>query len=108
MRIQHSDPWYADFVNYIACGVFQPDIDYHQKKKFLWDSRQYFCDEPYLYKKCGDGLLRRCIPDEKSCKSSSSATHLSVGDMQVQPKLLQKFFRVGFIGPLSLKMQGNS
>ena len=40
-------------------------MDYHQKKKFFWDSRQYFWDEPYLYKKYGDGLLRRYIPDEK-------------------------------------------
>ena len=83
MRIQHRDPWYADFMNYISCGVLPLDMDYHQKKKFLWDSRQYFWDEPYLYKKCGDGLLRRCIPDEeilevlKHCHSFECGGHAS-------------------------------
>ncbi|PIN02745.1 DNA-directed DNA polymerase [Handroanthus impetiginosus] len=34
-----------------------------QKKKFLFDTRRYFWDEPFLFKQCSDNILRRCIPE---------------------------------------------
>ena len=30
IRIEASVPWYADYVNYLACGVLPPDLSYHQ------------------------------------------------------------------------------
>ena len=35
-------PWFADFVNYLVCGVFPPDITYQQRKKFLSDVKHYY------------------------------------------------------------------
>ena len=29
MRIEASVPWYADYVNYLACGVLPLDLSYH-------------------------------------------------------------------------------
>ena len=58
-------PWYADIANYLVSGVLPYDLDYRQKKKFLHDTKFYYWEEPFLYKICADGLIRRCIPQNE-------------------------------------------
>ncbi|CAM8931970.1 unnamed protein product [Rhodiola kirilowii] len=53
-------PWYADFVNFLACGILPPDLSHNQKRKFLSDFKRYFWDDPFLYRLCADGLYRTC------------------------------------------------
>lgn len=68
MKITHTSgvtPWYADIVNYLVCKVTPPEATYQQKNKFLHDAKEYFWDEPYHFKNCSDGTLRRCIPQEE-------------------------------------------
>ncbi|CAM8904986.1 unnamed protein product [Rhodiola kirilowii] len=61
MRIDvDHDPWYADFVNYLACGIIPPDFSHNPKRKFLSDVKRYFWDDPFLYRLCADGLYRTC------------------------------------------------
>ena len=48
MQISQSDkqtPWYADLVNYLACGIDPPDMTYQQKKKFKNDAKHFYWDE---------------------------------------------------------------
>ena len=61
-----SSPWYADLVNYLACGLIPEDFSYQQKKKFIHDSKQFYLDEPYLFKHCVDGIMRRCVSSEET------------------------------------------
>ncbi|KAJ9544519.1 hypothetical protein OSB04_024226 [Centaurea solstitialis] len=75
-------PWYADFVNYLVCGIVPHDFSSHQRKKFLHDVKFYFWDDPHLYRSCSDSIIRRCpivIP------------YLAV-DMQTVAKVLQSGF----------------
>lgn len=58
-------PWYADIVNFLACGALPPDLSSNQKKKIKRESRHYVWDEPVLYKRGLDGLMRRCVPEEE-------------------------------------------
>ena len=37
----YSLPWYALFANFLACGVFPPDLSFQGKKKFLTDVKYY-------------------------------------------------------------------
>ncbi|XP_070029436.1 uncharacterized protein [Nicotiana sylvestris] len=45
-------PWYADFANYLACGIVPYDLSSVQKKKFYRDCRMYYWDEAYLFRIC--------------------------------------------------------
>ena len=45
-----TTPWYADYSNYIAAKFIPPSFTYQQKKKFFYDLRHYFWDDPHLYK----------------------------------------------------------
>jgi hypothetical protein len=64
-RISRSDPWYADIVNFMAAGYVRPGAD---KKKLIYESRRHLWDEPYIFRVCSDGLLRRCVPAEEGMK----------------------------------------
>ncbi|KAB2632567.1 hypothetical protein D8674_028814 [Pyrus ussuriensis x Pyrus communis] len=61
--IQEQEPWYADFVNYLACGIMRDDISFQERKKFLAmdvifcrfgtpraiisDGGSHFCNKPF-------------------------------------------------------------
>ncbi|CAM8923520.1 unnamed protein product [Rhodiola kirilowii] len=65
MRIENAPtPWYADIVNFKACEVLPPNMNYNQKKKFVHDARRYYWDEPHLFKLCSDGIYRKCVADK--------------------------------------------
>jgi hypothetical protein len=51
--------WYANIVNYIVPNYIPPGAD---KMKIIRDSGLHIWDDLYLYQKCTDGMLRRCIP----------------------------------------------
>ena len=59
-------PWFADIANYLVSSVLPYGMDYRQRKKFLHDCRFYYWEEPLLYKRCADGLIRRCIPQDET------------------------------------------
>ena len=86
-------PWFADYANYLVGNVIPDDFDYNKKKKFLHDCRFYLWDEPFLYKRGVDGLVRRCVPEEeqedilKACHNSEYGGHFS-GD-RTAAKVLQ-------------------
>ncbi|XP_021745374.1 uncharacterized protein LOC110711304, partial [Chenopodium quinoa] len=75
-------PWFADLVNYLACGECPPNFSKNQRKKLKREARHYVWDDPILYKRGVDGLLRRCVPDEqvqgvlKMCHSDPCGGHM--------------------------------
>lgn len=75
-------PWFADYANYLVGGAIHGDFDYN-KKKFLHDCRLYLWDDPFLYKRGADGLIRGCVPEEehkdilKTCHDSEYEGHFS-------------------------------
>jgi hypothetical protein len=63
--IDAKDPWFADYANFLV-GKFMPaGMTYNQRKKFFNDLKQYFWDDPYLYRHGPDGMIRKCVPDHE-------------------------------------------
>ncbi|XP_056698014.1 uncharacterized protein [Spinacia oleracea] len=58
-------PWFVDNVNYLACGVIPEDLSTQQRRKLKYDARRYVWNDPVLLRRCLDGLLRRCVPNEE-------------------------------------------
>ena len=67
-QLSLQSPWYADIVNFLACGIMPPEFSYQQKKKLRTDSRYYIWDDPLLFKRLGDLLIRRCVPEGEQSK----------------------------------------
>ncbi|XP_016206626.1 uncharacterized protein LOC107647002 [Arachis ipaensis] len=58
-------PWFADIANYKAMNFIPREYSRQQVKKLLTDAKYYIWEEPYLFKRCSDGIIRRCVPDEE-------------------------------------------
>ena len=88
-----STPWYADLVNFLVSGIVPPDLNFQQRKRFFHQVKHLFWDESYLYKKCLDQLLQRCVVEEEikdileHCHSSPCGGHF--GGIRTATKVLQ-------------------
>ena len=89
-------PWYADIVNYLACGVVPPEFSYQQRRKLRTDCRFYIWEDPLLFRRGTYMLIRRCVPKieqggiMEKCHASPYGGHF-VGDRTTQ-KILQSGF----------------
>ena len=81
MRVDSIVPWFADYVNYLACKVLPLELSPQQKKKFLHDVKRYLWDDPLLFKRGANQVIGRCVPDEEipnilcHCYSSAYGGH---------------------------------
>ena len=102
-QLSLQSPWYADIVNFLACGIMPPEFSYQQRKKLRTDSRYYIWDVPLLFKRGADLIIRICVPEgEQSkilqeCHASPYGGHFS-GD-----KTAQKIIQSGFYWPTIFK-----
>ena len=55
-------PWYADIVNFLACGIMPLEFNYQQKRKLRADARLYIWDDPLLFRRGTAQIIRRCVP----------------------------------------------
>ncbi|XP_056691687.1 uncharacterized protein [Spinacia oleracea] len=94
--VSTQSPWYADFANYCVGGSHPPELTYQQRKRFYHDAKRYFWDDPHFYRKCADGMFRRCVADWdthgvlKHCHSLPSSGHL--GAIPTAHRTLQSGF----------------
>ncbi|GKB21499.1 reverse transcriptase domain-containing protein [Tanacetum coccineum] len=65
---EKESPWFADFANYLVGGILRKGLTYAQRCKFFSELKHYFWDEPYLFKACPDGMIRRCVHGSETQK----------------------------------------
>ncbi|XP_073033736.1 uncharacterized protein [Primulina eburnea] len=86
-------PWFADIANYLSCGTLPPDMSYHQKKKFVHDIKFFYWDDPFVYKRCADQVIRRCVEDIEAqqilekCHSSPYGGHFGASRTAAKHKV---------------------
>ncbi|XP_073046163.1 uncharacterized protein [Primulina eburnea] len=92
-------PWFADIANFLSCRTLPPNMSYHQKKKFVHDIKFFYWDDPFVYKRCADQVIRRCVEGLEAqqilekCHSSPYGGHF--GASRTAAKVLQS----DFMGP---------
>src|SRR3990170_1382784 len=98
-----NTPWYADYANYIVAKYIPPSFTYQQKKKFFFDLRHYFWDDPHLYKEGVDGIIRRCIPEHEQEQILRKCHSEAYGGHHAGNRTAHKVLQSGFYWPTLFK-----
>lgn len=94
--ISERAPWYADIANYLVSGWVPQDLSYEQKRRLRSEVRNYFWNDPFLFKICADGIIRRCVPEEEMasilshCHDGAACGHY--GGNRIASKVLEAGF----------------
>ncbi|XP_049373476.1 uncharacterized protein LOC125838472 [Solanum verrucosum] len=91
--------WYADFTNYIVCGIMPDELTFYQQKRFLFNDKKYFWDEPYLFRECVDHVIRRCVPEEEAVEILHACHTSPVGDHHGGIRTAAKVLQNGYYWP---------
>ncbi|GJX20963.1 reverse transcriptase domain-containing protein [Tanacetum coccineum] len=73
------------------------------EKKFLNDVRKYICDDPYLFKSCPDGIIRRCVFGRELHKILEHCHKGPTGGHYGADITARKIFESGFYWPTIFK-----
>ncbi|GJY96410.1 reverse transcriptase domain-containing protein [Tanacetum coccineum] len=100
MEINTEDePWFADFANYFI----PKGMTYQQKKFFFSNIKHYFWEEPYLFKVCSDGMIRRCISELETQTILDQCHHGPTGRHYGPNTIAKKVLDSGFYWPTIIK-----
>ncbi|GJR14797.1 reverse transcriptase domain-containing protein, partial [Tanacetum coccineum] len=104
MEINTKDePWFADFANYLVGDIIPKRMMYQQKNKFFSNLKHYFWDEPYLFKVCSDGMIRRCISGPETRTILDQCHHGPTGGHYGPNITAKKVLDSGFYWPTIIK-----
>ncbi|KAK1626725.1 hypothetical protein QYE76_001040, partial [Lolium multiflorum] len=74
-----------------------------QRRKFFYDLRHYFWDDPHLYKEGVDGIMRRCVPEYEQQEILSKCHGSVYGGHHAGDRTAQKVLQSGFYWPTLFK-----
>ncbi|GKA29804.1 reverse transcriptase domain-containing protein [Tanacetum coccineum] len=103
MEININEPWFADFANYLVGNIIPKGMTYQQKNKFFSDLKHYFWEEPYLFKVCSDGMIRRCISGPETQTILDQCHHGPTGGHYGPNITAKKVLDSGFYWPTIIK-----
>ncbi|XP_075078482.1 uncharacterized protein LOC142164540 [Nicotiana tabacum] len=99
-------PWFADVANFLMTDIVPSELYSNQRKKLKRDILDYYWDEPYLFKICNDGVIRRCVW-EKDQMSILDVCHSSpYGGHHGRARTTSKVHSCGFYWPTLYKDAG--
>ena len=95
-QLSLQSPWYADIVNFLACGIMPLEFSYQQRKKVRTDSRYYIWDDPLLFKRGADLIIRRCVLEDEQSKILQECHASPYGGHFAGDKTTHKILQSGF------------
>ena len=98
-KVSFQLSWYADIVNYLACGVVPSEFSYQQKRKLRTDSKYYIWDDPLLFKRGADVIIRRCVPKNEQSKIMNECHASPYGGHFSGERTAHKILQSGFYWP---------
>ena len=98
-KLSFQLPLYADIVNYLACRVVPEEFSYQQRRKLRTDSRYYIWDDPLLFKRGADMIIRRCVPESEQCKIVNECHASPYGGHLFEKRTAHKILQSGFYWP---------
>ena len=102
-QLSLQSPWYAHIVNFLACGIMPPKFSYQQRKKLRTDSKYYIWDDPLLFKRGADLIIRRCVLEGKQSKILQECHASPYGGHFAGDKTTHKILQSGFYWPTIFK-----
>ncbi|GJW34843.1 reverse transcriptase domain-containing protein [Tanacetum coccineum] len=96
-------PWFADFANYLVGDIIPKGMTYQQKNKFFSDLKNYFWEDPYLFKVCSDGMIRRCVSGPETRTILDQCHHGPTGGHYGPNTTAKKVLDSGFYWPTIIK-----
>ncbi|XP_075074440.1 uncharacterized protein LOC142162037 [Nicotiana tabacum] len=97
--VSDRPPWFADIANFLANGWVPYDLTYEQKKKLQSEVKCYFWNDPFLFKLCVDGVIRRCVPEGEMASILSHCHDGLTGGHYGGNRTTANVMEVGFYWP---------
>nr|GEV15665.1 hypothetical protein [Tanacetum cinerariifolium] len=103
------EPWFANFANYLVANIVPKGMTYQQKNKFFSALKHYFWEEPYLFKLCSDGIIKRSVSGSET-QTILDQCHHGPTDGHYGPNVIAKKKRVpqSLIRALDIPKRQNS
>jgi len=87
--------WYAPFAEYLSKGTIPPAMSYEERKSFFTQIKSFKWEDPFLYRECGDRIIRRCAMEHQMrtileyCHTLHSDEHWHHGGFRTASRVLQ-------------------
>ncbi|XP_070007288.1 uncharacterized protein [Nicotiana sylvestris] len=95
----NSMPWFTDVSNFLMTGIVPRELSSNQRNKLKHDSLDYYWDEPYLFKICNDGVIRRCVLEEEQMSILDACHSSPYGGHHGGARIASKVLSCGFYCP---------
>ena len=103
LQLSLQSPWYADIVNFLACVIMPREFSYQQRKKLRTYSRYYIWDDPLLFRRGADLIIRRCVSEGEQGKILQECHASPYGGHFAGDKTTHKILQSGFYWPTIFK-----
>ncbi|XP_074293164.1 uncharacterized protein LOC141620108 [Silene latifolia] len=102
MEMSVKVPWFAYLANYVVSGFIPDEMEARERRKLKHDAK-YFWKDPHMFRKCGDGMFRRCVSKEEGLAIVDRLHNSAYGGYLATSRTNAKVLQGGFYWPSMFK-----